>query len=63
VAIAKAGYSESPSYKTIITQVANKVKNLMADYIEPIKNNGKILPLLVTGLIITGYFIVKKMQA
>jgi len=63
VAIAKAGYSESPTYKTIITQVANKVKNLMADYIEPIKNNNKILPLLVTGLILTGYFIVKKMQA
>lgn len=63
LAIARAGYSESPTYKTIITQVANKVKTLMANYIEPIKNNGKILPLLVTGLIITGYFIVKKMQA
>jgi flagellum-specific peptidoglycan hydrolase FlgJ len=63
VAIAKAGYAENPDYKTIITQVANKVKNLMSDYVEPIKNNNKILPLLVTGLIITGYFIVKKMQA
>jgi flagellum-specific peptidoglycan hydrolase FlgJ len=63
VAIAKAGYSESSSYQSVITSVANKVKKLMADYIEPIKNNGKILPLLVTGIIITGYFIVKRMQS
>ena len=62
ISIAKAGYSESPTYKTIITQVANKVKNLMNDYIEPIKNNNKILPLLVAGLIVTGYIVVKKMQ-
>jgi flagellum-specific peptidoglycan hydrolase FlgJ len=60
--IARAGYAENPNYSTLITSVANKVKKLMADYIEPIKSNGKILPLLVTGLIITGYFIVKKMQ-
>jgi flagellum-specific peptidoglycan hydrolase FlgJ len=63
VSIAKAGYSESPAYKTVITSVANKIADLMKNYIEPIKNNSKILPLLVTGLIITGYFIVKKMQA
>lgn len=63
VSIAKAGYSESPAYKTVITSVANKISKLMENYIEPIKNNSKILPLLVTGLIITGYFIVKKMQA
>jgi flagellum-specific peptidoglycan hydrolase FlgJ len=63
VSIAKAGYSESPAYKTVITSVANKIADLMKNYIEPIKNNSKILPLLVTGLIITGYLIVKKMQA
>ena len=62
VNIARAGYAENPNYSSLITSVANKVKKLMADYIEPIKNNGKILPLLVAGLIITGYFIVKKMQ-
>jgi len=62
VNIARAGYAENPNYSSLITSVANKVKKLMADYIEPIKNNGKILPLLVAGLIITGYFIVKKIQ-
>jgi hypothetical protein len=35
----------------------------MKDYIQPIKDNAKYLPLLVTGLIIAGYFISKKLQA
>lgn len=60
--IAKAGYSESPTYSTIITSVANKVKNLMADYIQPIKDNSKYLPLIVTAVILTGLFISKKFQ-
>lgn len=63
LAIAKAGYSESPTYSTVITSVANKVKKLMADYIAPIKDSSKFLPLLVTGLILTGYFISKKLQS
>lgn len=63
LAIAKAGYSESPNYSNVITSVANKVQQLMKDYIQPIKDNAKFLPLLVTGLIIAGYFISKKLQA
>lgn len=62
VSIAKAGYSESPTYSNIITQVANKVKSLMKDYIEPLQASSKFIPLLVVGLILTGLFISKKLQ-
>jgi flagellar protein FlgJ len=62
VNIARAGYAENPNYSNIITSVANRVNKLMKDYIEPIQKNNKILPLLAAALIITGYFIVKKIQ-
>lgn len=61
-AIAAAGYAESPTYKTVITSVANSISKLMKDYIEPIKKNAQIIPLLVAALIITGYLISKKLQ-
>lgn len=64
IAIAKAGYAENPKYAAVITNVADGVKNLMKGYVEPaIKESPKILPLLVVGLILAGFFIVKKMQA
>lgn len=42
---------------------AERLKKYAYTLLENVKENSKILPLLVTGLIITGYFIVKKMQA
>jgi len=62
-AIAKAGYAEGPGYAKLVTNVANSVKKYVSDIIVPIQSNSKILPLLVTGLIVASYFIVKKMQA
>jgi hypothetical protein len=40
-----------------------RLKNYAYTLLESAKQNSKIVPLLVAGLIITGYFIVKKMQA
>jgi flagellar protein FlgJ len=62
MAIAKAGYSESPTYASIVTSVANKVKSYVKDIILPIAQNGKYLPLLVAALIVTGFLISKKLR-
>jgi len=62
IAIARAGYAESPTYATVITSVANSVKKLMENYVEPIKKNNQILPLLIVGFILSSYFIIKKLQ-
>ena len=61
-AIAKAGYAEGAGYAKLVTNVANSVKKYVKDIIVPIQKNSNIIPLLVTGLIITGYVIVKKLQ-
>ena len=63
LAVAKAGYAESPTYAAVITNVADGVKKLMKDYIEPITKNNQIIPLLIIGFILSSYFIIKKMQA
>ena len=63
ISIAKAGYAEGAGYAELVTKVANSVKKYVKDIIVPIQSNSKILPLLVTGLIVASYFIVKKMQA
>jgi hypothetical protein len=47
--------------KTLFTN--ENFKKAFENLTSNILNNNKIIPLLVTGLIITGYFIVKKMQA
>jgi len=41
---------------------AERLKNYAYTLLDEVKENSKILPLLVAGLIITGYFIVKKIQ-
>jgi hypothetical protein len=41
---------------------AERLKNYAYTLLGEVKENSKILPLLVAGLIITGYFIVKKIQ-
>jgi flagellar protein FlgJ len=61
-AIAKAGYAEGANYAKIVTNVANSVKKYVKDIIVPIQQNSTIIPLLVAGLIITGYVVVKKLQ-
>jgi flagellum-specific peptidoglycan hydrolase FlgJ len=64
VAIARAGYAESPSYTTIVTSVANKVKYYVKNIILPTTTDAKkYLPLLVAGLIIAGLFVSKKLQS
>lgn len=60
VSIAKAGYAESPSYRQVITSVAKSVKTQIDKIIDPIKKNGKILPILIAGTIIGFFFISKK---
>jgi len=62
MAIAKAGYSESSTYASIVTSIAKKVKNYVKDIVVPITQNGKYLPLLVAALIITGLLISKKLK-
>jgi len=62
LAIAKAGYSESSTYASVVTSIANKVKNYVKDIVVPIAQNGKYLPLLVAALIITGLLISKKIK-
>lgn len=63
VAIAKAGYAESPSYTSVITSVANSVKKQIDKIISPIVKNNAIMPLLISGLIVTLYIIKKKYYA
>ena len=60
IAIAKAGYAESPSYRDVITKVAGSVKSQIDKIIAPIKENGKFLPILIAGVVITFFFISKK---
>lgn len=60
VAIAKAGYAESPSYREVITKVAGSVKSQIDKIIAPIKQNSKIVPLLIAGVVITFFFLSKK---
>jgi flagellum-specific peptidoglycan hydrolase FlgJ len=62
MAIARAGYSESSTYASVVTSIANKVKTYVKDIIVPIAQNGKYIPLLVAALIITGLLISKKLQ-
>jgi N-acetylmuramoyl-L-alanine amidase len=62
MAIAKAGYSESSTYASVVTSIANKVKNYVKDIIVPIAQNGKYIPILVAALIITGLLITKKLK-
>jgi N-acetylmuramoyl-L-alanine amidase len=62
IAIAKAGYAEAPNYAAVITQVANSVKKNIADIIEPIQKNGKVISLLVAAVIITMYVLKNKFQ-
>jgi len=63
LSIAKAGYAENPNYSSIVTSIANKVKNYVKDIIVPIQQNSKYLPLLVAALIITGLFISKSFKS
>jgi len=63
LSIARAGYAENPNYSTIVTTIANKVKNYVKDIIVPIQQNSKYLPLLVAALIITGLFISKSFKS
>jgi flagellar protein FlgJ len=63
LSIARAGYAENPNYSSIVTSIANKVKNYVKDIIVPIQQNSKYLPLLVAALIITGLFISKSYKS
>jgi flagellum-specific peptidoglycan hydrolase FlgJ len=60
IAIAKAGYAESPTYTAIVTSVAKRVKDQIANFIKPIVKNGKIAPLLIAGFIVTLYLLKNK---
>ena len=62
MAIARAGYSESSTYASVVTSIANKVKNYVKDIVVPIAQNGKYIPILVAALIITGLLITKKFK-
>jgi flagellum-specific peptidoglycan hydrolase FlgJ len=62
--IARAGYAESSTYANVITSVANTVKKNIANLIiEPLKNNSKILPIIITGFILTLYILKNKIYA
>jgi flagellar protein FlgJ len=63
LSIARAGYAENPNYSTIVTSIANKVKNYVKDIIVPIQQNSKYLPLFIAALIITGLFISKSLKS
>jgi flagellum-specific peptidoglycan hydrolase FlgJ len=62
LSIARAGYAENPNYSSIVTSIANKVKNYVKDIVLPLQQNAKYLPLLVAALIITGLFISKNLK-
>lgn len=63
LSIARAGYAENPNYSSIVTSIANKVKNYVKDIVLPLQQNAKYLPLLVAALIITGLFISKSYKS
>lgn len=62
IAIARAGYAENPNYSSLITSVANKVKEYTADLRDTIeKNSGTLLPILIAGFLIGAFFLHKKL--
>lgn len=62
IAIAKAGYAENPNYSSLITSVANKVKEYTADLRDTIeRNSGTLLPILLAGFLIGAFFLHKKL--
>jgi len=62
IAIAKAGYAENPNYTSVITSVANKVKEYTEDLRNTIdKNSGTLLPILIAGFLIGAFFLHKKL--
>ena len=62
IAIAKAGYAENPNYSSLITSVANKVKEYTADIRNTIdRNSGTLLPILLAGFLIGAFFLHKKL--
>ena len=62
LAIARAGYAESTTYAEIITKVATSVKNQIDKIVAPIVKNNAAIPLMIAGLILSLYFISKKLQ-
>ena len=62
IAIARAGYAEAPNYAAVITAVANSVKKNIANIIEPIQKNGKVVGILVAATIITMYVLRNKFE-
>jgi len=62
IAIARAGYAENPNYSSLITSVANKVKEYTADLRDTIeRNSGTLLPILIAGFLIGAFFLHKKL--
>lgn len=62
VAIARAGYAENPNYSSLITSVANKVKEYTVDIRDTIeRNSGTLLPILIAGFLIGAFFLHKKL--
>jgi len=62
IAIAKAGYAENPNYTSVITSVANKVKEYTKDLRNTIdRNSGTLLPILIAGFLIGAFFLHKKL--
>jgi flagellum-specific peptidoglycan hydrolase FlgJ len=62
IAIAKAGYAENPNYTSVITSVANKVKEYTEDLRNTIdRNSGTLLPILIAGFLIGAFFLHKKL--
>ena len=62
IAIAKAGYAENPNYSSVITSVANKVKEYTADIRNTIdRNSSTLLPILLAGFLIGAFFLHKKL--
>jgi flagellum-specific peptidoglycan hydrolase FlgJ len=62
IAIARAGYAENPNYSSVITSVANKVKEYTADIRNTIdRNSGTLLPILLAGFLIGAFFLHKKL--
>lgn len=62
IAIARAGYAENPNYSSLITSVANKVKEYTVDIRNTIeRNSGTIFPILLAGFLIGAFFLHKKL--
>lgn len=62
IAIAKAGYAENPNYTSVITSVANKVKEYTEDLRNTIdRNSNTLLPILIAGFLIGAFFLHKKL--